>query len=141
MCGWVGWGWPGPQTTPRASLSNGLGLVPHSHGWGAHGAVGGVPEKAQRFPTLGTYLGGCGATALLVSGALKAHYWTGLSWVGLGGVGWGGGNDLKHVLPVSSKFLSPGPSAGALGTLMRHNVQTIGGHCTRPTRGWTHMSP
>ena len=22
-----------------------------------------------------------------------------------------------------------------------HSVQTIGGHCTRPTRGWTHTSP
>ena len=37
--------------------------------------------------------------------------------------------------------LSPRPSAGALGTLMRHNVQTIGGHCSRPNRGWTHTSP
>ena len=22
-----------------------------------------------------------------------------------------------------------------------HSVQTIGGHCTQPTRGWTHTSP
>ena len=71
------------------------GWVPHSHSRGAHWAVGGVPGHAERFPALGTYPGwlpGSGATAQLVSGALRAHYRTGLSWAGPGG----GGAPTEH---------------------------------------------
>ena len=59
------------------------GWVPHSRGRGAYGAVEGVPGHAKRLPSPGNLPGmapGLGATAPLVSGALRAHYRTGLYW-------------------------------------------------------------
>ena len=60
------------------------------------------------------------------------------------GVALAGGWQLATRLTIGqppNTDLTPGPSARALGTLLRHSVQTIGGHCTRPNRGWTHTSP
>ena len=53
--------------------------VPHSHGPGAHGSWG-TPSAGY----LREWPPGCGAAAPFASGALRAHYWTGLSWGGKG---------------------------------------------------------
>ena len=76
------WGDPRPLTAKRHRGRCRAGGAPHSHGRGAHGAVGGAPGHAERFPAPGTFLGwvsGCAATAPVVLGALKAHHQTGRS--------------------------------------------------------------